>query len=728
MKFLLVKLLILKYLFVKIYILHVNYNLFTCQLSESNMDDKALHQSISQINMDQELSLGSTWVTFEANSGQINIFLVLTEFNLYLFNKDDKNDKMNIFGVYSLFDVKTIEIPNMSNFSISFADKYLKFSGEDIAFFPDLIHKQLLLLLLPIEMPTIKGKVSKPGANMKHNVKYMSVLLRLCGKLKLINRYPPQQFIDDLQAYLKTEPSEFVVNQFKDIDNYIDSILEAVEIEPMIISLNFTGKQVLNHWNNLSVFIRNNTTIQKIVISEEINRGFIEFCASLSKNSNSKLKRIEFKNVSFSPEHIEALDKATQKHPFLYLMFDSCNFTDSAQKLTNLIVNNTESSSNLISLHMSSINLSKIDIGSSIRNLQYVSLRGCCIEISSLFENFKNTKIIFADFSNNRCSVPLSDSMSFPSTLVHLCLNDIAWSGSSLAMIFNSAGNCKLHMSLSVANAQMLEDDWISFFNLIELTPSSNFHSICWHRNPIHHKLCRFFAKLKNLKFLSLSGCKIPSDGCVQKLISSSKSLSFIDIHGTNDSKLGNEIISILRSFKNSKVESIDISNNNIPSLAVPMIADLIMSPTKQFIICNLENLDLTNYSSILNNQELKSKTLTTTFNDYAYGSFVQSSTQLFVIEDSEFIVQYCKNDTSLPIPDEPEYQIAKGAFLFGRDFWDINKIEHLKKKFSNSERQVISWDLNLSELRMVDTNSFIQELENNFDLETLGKKLRNCW
>ncbi|EAY08850.1 Leucine Rich Repeat family protein [Trichomonas vaginalis G3] len=691
------------------------------------MDEKTLYLALSQINMDQELLIGSTWIDVEVNAGQKSkVFLVITEFNLYLFNKQEGKEGLDIIGIYSFFDIKSLEFIHANCFTLSFADKNFKFFGDDIGYIPDLISKQIHLILLPIEIPIIKGKKAMTSQGKRTTLSKSSVLIRLRGKLKLANRYPPQQFIDDMQAYLKTDPSEFEFNNFKDIDNYIDNILEAVEIEPKIETLNFTGKQVLNHWNNLSIFIRNNTTIQKIVISEEINRGFIDFCSSLAKNANSKLKKIEFKEVTFNTEHIEALDRAIQKHPFIYLSFDKCNFSESAGKLSNLIINNTENSVNLNSIFMSSINLSKSDIQTAVHRLNYVSLRGCCLELASLFENFKNSNLIMADFSSNRCTVPINTSVSFPASLKHLCVNDIMWSSSSLTSIFLATTDCDEYLSLSVANCQMLEDDWNSFFSSIEFCGESKITSLCWANNPLHYKLFKFISNSRNIEYVSFSGCQIPSDGSIQKFISTCNSLKYLDLHGSANYKLGYEAFSLLQRILKSKLEYIDFSNNNLDSRFIPLITKLLESNTIKFFLFDAANFDQNFISDLM--KQYKNKIQRSNLKEIDFDAFLRTSTKLFSIDGCNFDIQLYFSDSDLEIPKDSQYNNAPAAYLQGSDYWDVLKIDQLQKRYSNSEKQVISWEFNLPEMKDFDIQSFTKEMEISFELETLSNKLMDYW
>ena len=726
-------------------------------------DDKALNLAIAQINMDQELLISSTWALYDSPSNpKIRIFFLLTEFTIYLFKPINSGAQMKLLSSFSLFDLKGGEAYSSEHFSIFFVDKILSFYGESIIFLLDLIVTQLTSMLLPNEVPSFKGELH---VGVKSPIPFQSLLLRFRGKLKSINRYPPQTFLDELQAYLKTEPTEFYISQFKDINNYIEVLLESIEIEPLITCLVFTGEQQINHWNLLSVFIRNNTTIKRIIISENVNRGFVDFCAALSKNDKSSLKRIDFMNVTFLPEHIEALDKMIRIHHFLSLSFTNCNIDKSKSNFITLL-NSNENGINVVSLHFTSMNLSKsLDFSAATFQLSFLSLRGCCLQLSTLFTQMKNTRIVKADFSKNRSTEPIPIDIEFPKTLKFLCLNDIQWNYTNFSVLFKIISFNQIEMGLSIARAEMSENDWVSSFDFLSSLGKTNLISLNWRENPIHYKLCHFIAKSSRIWFCSFAGCHLPCDGSLARLIASCQSIKALDIHGTVNNKLNENGYSLLKSILSSNIEYLDISNNNLGNKNILLLAKILTKPSLKQILIDKNNftspkIALLFQNSILSRKQTEQKEkrdngeenedfmLYAKYPDNDFKSLQKplekELKKIFITPsfpnprnpaEEEWLLclsQKYEQEKEIHLVDDPDFVLPNAEeFLAGSDaFWNITLINEIKKMQSDhsTEREQISWDLNTIDIPTFDTTNIANQLSQFFSLENNTERLMLSW
>ena len=725
----------------------------------------ALALSIAQINMDQELLIGSIWTMYETPTKEkIKVFFVLTEFTIYLFQPNLSNNEMNIMLSFSLFDLKGGESYSSEHFSLFLVDKILTFYGDSIYSLLQLIISQLTSMLLPNEVPPFKGDIK---LIQKKPQPYHSLFLRFRGKLKVINRYPPQAFLDELQAYLKTEPTEFYFNQFKDINNYIEVLLESIEIEPRIQCLVFTGEQQINHWNLLSVFIRNNTTIKRIIISENVNRGFLDFCSALSKNDKSSLKRIDFINITFLPEHIEALDKMIRVHSLLCLSFTNCNIEKSKTNLITLL-NSNVNPPNIVSVHFTSMNFNLYpDLSQAIFKLSILSLKGCCLQLSSILAEIKNTRIVKADFSKNRCTEPIPLDAEFPSTLSYIAVNGIKWNYTNFSTFIKYVTYHQAEISLSIANAEMTENDWILSFDLLEKLGKSNIVSLIWRENPIHYKLRNFIINSSKIWFLSFAGCHIPGDGSLQYIISACTSLKALDLHGTANSKLGNDSYSLLRAILNSNIEYLDISNNQMGNKCAFLLSQIMaLKHVKQVLIDNnnfhaikagelfkkaIISKQPSKFDSNDDNEQTSPEDGIMTYVKYPENDFkdlqkvtVTEYKKVFLTPQSfrsptiyqeqwnKCLSQKYEEENEIKLIDDPSFVIPnENQILSGSEsFWNISLIDERKKGNieQSVKREQISWDLNTVDIPSFDTTNIENQLSTFFSLENCTERLILSW
>ena len=666
----------------------------------------------------------------------------MTEFSIYLF-KPISGTELKMIESYSIFDIKGGEAFGDDHFSIKLLDKVLSFYGESVILVLNLISMQLNDMLLPKERPCFKGM---PGPQRKP-IPYQSLLLRFRGKLKCINRYPPQTFLDELDAYLKTEPVEFCFNKIKEIDNYIDALLEAIEIEPRIYCLRFTGEQKINHWNLLSVFIRNNTTIKKIVISENVNRGFVDFCAALTKNVKSGLTRIDFMNCIFLPEHIEALDKAIRTHHMTSLSFNKCNISKSKNNFLTML-NTNENGINVSAMHFTSMNLSQNEaLSSAMFQLSFLSLRGCCLELSTLLSQIKNTRISKIDFSKNRCILPIQNDFTIPPTLVHLSVNDIKWTYKNFSTFFKTVTNSPEEFTLSIAKAELSEEDWISTFDLLGSIKKTNLISLIWRGNPLHYKVCDFIRNSGKIWFLSAAGCHIPSDGCFQKLLLTTPSIKALDIHGTVSGKLGTDSFSIINTLLKVDLMFLDISNNKMGNGCAFALSKLIeRSKISELLI---DNNDFDGERVIRMFISATNKRKTPIFIKYPHTDFAKSNIPKALNKEiqrsflalpkrkaahaaeQEWILlseQKYETEKDIEVPFDPGFDESEDDYITGTSFWSVTETKGQKKETPVIEKEQMTWDLNVTNIPEIDTTKFATRLANFFSLENNTRRLINTW
>ncbi|OHT16466.1 hypothetical protein TRFO_02741 [Tritrichomonas foetus] len=247
---------------------------------------------------------------------------------------------------------------------------------------------------------------------------------------------------------------------------------------------------------------------------------------------------------------------------------------------------NNNNSNNLNGIHLTSVWLNdSVALRTALFKISHISLRGCRIKINEFFTtlSISLSNLITLDLSKNSCMEPFSGKLAFPDTLKELYLNDVKWIEPNFTLVFNQACYHGQEISLSVANAFFLDrkKSFEKFYKNISNWSSSSLACLYWNCNTMNSKLCQFLLKCSNLKFLSLSGCKIkkPVTYSLQKLIENHKSLVILDIHGTPNNQLQSNIPKILGWIRKSKtIRRVDISHNNLDALCIQKLADLISS------------------------------------------------------------------------------------------------------------------------------------------------------
>ena len=475
--------------------------------------------------------------------------------------------------------------------------------------------------------------------------------------------------------------------------------------------------------------------------------------------------------MTFLPEHIEAIDKMVRIHHLLCLSFTNCNIEKSKNNFKTLL-NSNVNPINVLSMHFSSMNFKLYpDLSSSIFKLTILSLRGCCLQLSFILSEIKNTRITKVDFSKNRCTEPIPLDAEFPRTLSYIAVNDIKWNYANFSTFIKIVAFNPTDINLSIAKAEMTENDWIASFDLLGSLKNTNLTALIWRENPIHYKLRDFISQNTKIWFASFAGCHTPGDGSLQNLISSSKSLRALDLHGTANSKLGDDGYSVLSAVLKSDIEYLDVSNNDLGNKCVYLITQLISSPNLKQILIDNNYFNSIQIAKLFQKAILNKKPKQRDTNQESQQQQQQKPQE----EDNKIYVKYPENDFAeipktdikqlkkdflQPLPlnnqipyhepwniclsqkfeeekdikvvEDPDFVIPdENQFLSGsKAFWDISLInQRMKEKIEqNVQREQISWELNTVDIPVFDTSNIENQLSSFFSLENNTERLILSW
>ena len=448
------------------------------------------------VKLDEETALVHKWLNqIISKTESRKILFLATEFKIYLFFKTEGLNKLNLESSYKLCDLKRGENVGKLMFRLTFKNSRLTFSEESPTHILDIISVHLRSLLLPREFPRIDSEI---GPDSPSTISYKLIIRRYRAKMKWNELIPTLKMIEGIQRFIESEPTKVDLGLIEDLGIDIKYFLESIEIQPLITCIIVPNRIESNFWNHLSQFMSKNSSIRKIIIPEQFdNNGFKQFCFSISKNFSSGLYYLEFFDIFLNDESINSIWILLSQHPLTSLSFIRCTFGKYFQNFFNL-VQKTSSVGQLLGLSMTSMNFSlNFDLFNSILNLTQLSLRGCGIQISTIFDllTINNNKLTLLDLTHNRCTEPLRNHLKMPNLLTKLILDDVVWNYHNLYSIFNASVNAIQNFTLSVARVFLDKTGWDRFFDSVETLPAPCLEGLIWRENPITSKFCSFLIK-----------------------------------------------------------------------------------------------------------------------------------------------------------------------------------------------------------------------------------------
>lgn len=550
-------------------------------------DSTSLHALSKYINNEEELVINGRWVyRLYSKSPRKMVFFVLTEMNIYLFSSGNDRDILALGNEFSLYDIQQIDIIDSFSFVIHFRSKTMKFQEQEASIIIPLISAQIAKIMIPREYPMMP-KGYEPKKTVGRN--YFSVITRLKAKFKQQEKKLDTELLAFITNFCANESEEFIVSNCPNFMDSLDIILDSLEIEPLIHSLTFKKMSdseidLSKLWHILANHMKKNTTITELSFEIPLGRGFYEFCTAILKNQNLSIQKLEFKNLSLSSPYLEALRRVVESKPnsstLQAFSMIRCSINDSSEAFINLIQAGKpgpKTESRINSFFIESINLSrKALLLETFFQLSSISLRGTCVELSSLLSFLSSSHVKYADFSKSSCSTPILTERNLPQSLQHLVLDYIKWSPENLLSLFKILSVEHNPLLLSIKDAQMINDveSWRIFFAELEKSniSLSNVISFIWANNPLTKQVSDCLirgimksssknSKICNLEYISFAGCEILNPTILTHFLEFSEFIKGIDLRYIGP-KICIDLLPFIRRAKN--LEKLDISQNEL--------------------------------------------------------------------------------------------------------------------------------------------------------------------
>ncbi|EAY21575.1 Leucine Rich Repeat family protein [Trichomonas vaginalis G3] len=537
------------------------------------------------------------------NNEQVKNILLVTEFTLYILSQNEETQKISIISSHPLITLKSGSRPTETTIVLNFSKETLTFLCDKNDFILETIEIDLRWLLIPRELPHLKTKL---GPDSPSKDKYLNLVDRYRARMFWRGRPASKAEIEVLRKYSSNKPKELRISFITDNGLSLSSILLSIEIEVGIDTLIIDNVLDQSKWEIVSQFLSKNSTIQTIIFQADIGDDtFQSLISSVLANKRLYIKNIILISITITTSMLQSLSMYLSGKTLDSISIIKCRFVKDFAEFIETI---SEHGRNITKVKLQSINLQNrnLFIGSFTQVTQFY-LKRCGIEISSFIQTlslFSRTHIEYVDLSYNNAMETISDRCILPFSISTIVAENVDWKNNNLFNMLKIATQAPSKISLHVGDAELTENDWNELFsNLSQLNPS---RLVClnWRNNPIQQPFADFIERMPSLAFLSIAGCPNIQQTNLIDVICQHPLIQLLDIHGTNQMKLGPTSGQILLKLKNAKaLRRFDISNNYLGS---PLLSNVLkIFGTIKNLRCILldknDQKDISSYEDIIN-------------------------------------------------------------------------------------------------------------------------------
>jgi len=693
-------------------------------------------QMISEyINFNQDPMTLPTWCDILTKKKDlVKRLVVLTQFSIYVFKPN--KDRISIEDKAHFYDISSIKIVD-GGYRFKFMSGSFNFQGDSAKILADLASTQLYSIFLEGEMPSLSQELKKDSSAFRP---VPTAFNRFCARLLSKNRFPPQSIMGKVTDLLRNMPPNFDLSSFPGLSDYIDGILFALGVNNNVTHLSIPKSDKEGFWDYLSHFIKYDECVIWLTVHNPVLpiEDFNTFCDVVKQSKNVSLQVIEFKDIIIGDKALESIKQLHITKQFQSIQFSHCSFNIAEKNLLSYVDNYNKH------LKYSGIGFNTMyfikrnELISSIFGFRAISLRGIGIELSKLFEFLHKSRVSYCDFSSNPCNEPISVNLRFPSTLSRLYLDNINWCSQNLGAVFMISSCSNPKISLSIARISMDNKDWPVFDTIIGGFGPPNIEAINWAGNNITAYFSRYLLRNENLEYICLSGCNLSSEHIMNYFRVSN--ITYLDIHGTTDKKLGNLALQILDCIKDNKtIAWLDISHNSIGEQNSRAFYE------KLFLCTNLRNVQFdnngfTNFSSFkffYENITIKNKNLYVYFPKMDVSKMIEKG-----VAFKSQIEQITKNVKSPKPPQRvsasfEEWMMNINGFFHEDNMYDDpEEVQMLDAPLSDyvpdeeeEENDVIQdvfniWTPQLMQLPLLDIEKELQNISEKISIKALGDSL----
>ena len=364
----------------------------------------------------------------------------------------------------------------------------------------------------------------------------------------------------------------------------IEHIFTTLQLVPYVKSLQLPNFSKFDAYMKTADFIINSPYLEHVLFSQTNPKTFTQFCQSLINAPAFNLTGFTFRNSGFKVEHLQNLRDLINIKGIKSISFQNAIDKSAFKFFHEEFFRNLQLK--LVSFDRSqSLHVSKLL--PFLQNLEYLSVGGCDIDISSFFAAITKTKmnnLKMLNLSVNKCDGPLPADVVFPPKLIRLDLNMIKWKQGLIGPFFNKIAcyNWEKGISLGFAQQSASQLDWEILFSSMQSLQANAISSLVWSFNNVDPRFCDFLVRsCYNIDSLTLVSCftnERPHEiEAFAEALLRLPTLTSLVIAGSETKFMGSSFRPIFKSIKDvGNLRLLDISSNNIGNTGVQMIADLL--------------------------------------------------------------------------------------------------------------------------------------------------------
>lgn len=370
----------------------------------------------------------------------------------------------------------------------------------------------------------------------------------------------------------------FNLDQLSEISQTIPMFIDSLPLMKSIRSLLIPRITNVEPYQLLSNFVEQKFFLKHLLLAGEATPFFQTFFNSL-KSNRQRLYGLGFLQSNFGTNELNTIaDYAS------FSRIPSIEFHEAIRPDAMLHFYKKFLSPNLLDT-LCSLNLSgtpNLDIQlllPSIKNIMFLSLSQCDVEIAEVFQNivgFKQLRIL--NLNGNHCDRVIA---SIPASLVTLFVEDVQWSDGTLSQFLTRLDG---ELKLLVSSAQASEQEWHDLFNILPRCRTTRLNGLTWDNNRINTRFFDFLARNEQLQYLSISGCfKKGSDQPVDSFcmyLRNVKSLSTIIMRGSKNKLMNrDDFIKIINAIgKCDPVQFLDITYSKCGDVGLDVLRRMLVN------------------------------------------------------------------------------------------------------------------------------------------------------
>lgn len=494
----------------------------------------------------------NTWATLKRrNKDDVKRIVVITPFSMMIFKEKAKNLQLEDTSYF--FEIESIK-SKQDIYTIKFFDKVYTFVGDSAKGISEMVVSQVLSIFYPEEVPNVRIP------NLSFDSSVPTPYNRFYARLIAKGRVPPDNILNDFQDSISHLSSNFDISKVNGLSDYVDGVFSAIEVAPNVTHITIPHTNFPKFWASLTNFLKKNKTVEWLTISNVPgdDDDFPNFCAVFKDNDNETVQHIEFKDIIVEERALNTLVVAFSSRELISLSFNHCAF-DFSEKMVAINIGNIRKRSKIREIGFASTYfIKRTELLESLFIMNSLSLCGCSIELSQLFSYTSKLRCAELDFSSNPATVPFTKPVEIPQTTSRISLNGIEWKADMLIEIIKATAKAHLKPQINIANATFKEGELDKFDSEIGKVDPGNIDGFSWNNNELTSGVISFIQK-GNINFIGLAGIPFPPNLSFFSNLGS----EYLDIHGTDNCKLGSRLPSVITALANSKVTFVNVSHND---------------------------------------------------------------------------------------------------------------------------------------------------------------------